>query len=55
MLAGTFALYGTLWLLGNAGVPRIDISGYQQDLMLALQLPVVALLGPFAKCPDLDV
>lgn len=44
MLAGTFALYGTLWLLGNAGVPRIDTSGYQQDLLLALQLPVSALL-----------
>lgn len=44
MLAGAFALYGTLWLLGNAGVPRIDISGYQQGLLLALQLPVVALL-----------
>ena len=44
VLAGTFALYGTLWLLGNAGVPRIDISGYRQDLLLALQLPVSALL-----------
>ena len=44
VLAGTFALYGALWLLGNAGVPRIDISGYRQDLMLALQLPVSALL-----------
>ena len=44
ILAGTFALYGTLWLLGNAGVPRIDTSGYQQDLLLALQLPVSALL-----------
>ena len=44
MLSGTFALYGTLWLFGNAGVPRIDISGYQQDLLLALQLPVSALL-----------
>lgn len=44
MLAGTFALFGTLWLSGNAGIPRIAISGYQQDLLLALQLPVVALL-----------
>lgn len=44
VLAGTFASYGALWLLGNAGVPRIDISGYRQDLLLALQLPVSALL-----------
>lgn len=44
VLAGTFASYGALWLLGNAGIPRIDMSGYQQDLLLALQLPVSALL-----------
>ena len=44
VLAGTFASYGALWLLGSAAVPRIDISGYQQDLLLALQLPVSALL-----------
>ena len=48
VLAGTFASYGTLWLLGNAGVPRIDISGYRQDLLLALQLPVTALLCAMA-------
>lgn len=44
LLAGIFASCGTMWLLGNAAVPRIDISGYQQGLLGVLQLTSVALM-----------
>ena len=48
VLAAIFALCGTMWLLGNAAVPRIDITGYQRGLLLALQLTSVVLMWAMA-------
>ena len=44
LLACSFAAYGTLLLLGHAGVPPIAISGYQEFLVPALQLTALSLL-----------
>lgn len=41
----SLAFYATLWLLGEAGVPSIDISGYQEPLLPILQLATLGLLS----------
>lgn len=43
-LASVFTAYATLWLLGEAGIPRIDISTYQDPLLSVLQLAAATAL-----------
>ena len=44
-LASAFAAYATVWLLGEAGVPRIDISAYQDLLLGGLQVAAATALS----------
>ncbi len=40
----SLAFYAKLWLLGEAGVPSIDISGYREPLLPILQVTTLGLL-----------
>ena len=43
-LVSMFAAGAALWLLGEAGVPRIDIATYEEPLVLLLQLATIVFI-----------
>lgn len=43
-MAAVFAACAAVWLLGEAGIPRIDVSAHQGLLLPVLQLAMVAAL-----------